>query len=139
MSGEIIRRINAARADGVEVFADQYPYAASATGLAAALVPAWAQEGGAGALKGRIANPETLGRVRREMIENLARRAGAENIQIRTFPPDPALVGRRLDAIARKPLIEPVDAAIGLIRAGGASIVSCYMDERDLRAICARS
>ena len=134
LSGEIIRRINAARADGVELFADQYPYEASATGLTAALVPAWAQEGGAGALQGRLANPETLGRVRREMSENLARRAGAENIQIRTFPPDPALEGLRLDAVARKKLIEPVDAAIELIRAGGASIVSFNMDERDLRA-----
>jgi N-acyl-D-amino-acid deacylase len=134
LSGEIIRRINAARADGVELFADQYPYEASATGLTAALVPAWAQEGGAGALQGRLANPETLGRVRREMSENLARRAGAENIQIRTFPPDPSLEGLRLDAVARKKLIEPVDAAIELIRAGGASIVSFNMDERDLRA-----
>lgn len=137
-SGEIIRRINAARADGVELFADQYPYEASATGLTAALVPAWAQEGGAGALKSRLANPETLGRVRREMVENLARRAGAENIQIRTFPPDPALEGLRLDAVARKKLIEPVDAAIELIRAGGASIVSFNMDERDLRAFMAQ-
>jgi len=134
LSGEIIRRINVARAEGVELFADHYPYEASATALTAALVPAWAQEGGAGALKGRLANPEMLGRVRREMIENLARRAGAENIQIRTFTPDRTLEGLRLDAIARKQLIEPVDAAIELIRAGGASIVSFNMDERDLRA-----
>ncbi len=133
-SGEIIKRINAARAAGVELFADQYPYEASSTGLAAALVPAWAQEGGTGALKGRLANPETLGRVRTEMIENLARRAGAENIQIRSFKADPSLEGLRLDAIARKKLVAPVDAAIELIRAGGASIVSFNMDERDLRA-----
>ena len=134
LSGEIIRRINAARADGVELFADQYPYEASATGLTPALVPAWAQEGGAGALQARLKNPETLGRVRREMIENLARRAGAENIQIRTFKPDPTLEGLRLDAIARHKFIEPVDAAIELIRAGGAGIVSFNMSERDLRA-----
>jgi N-acyl-D-amino-acid deacylase len=133
-SGEIIKRINAARAAGVELFADQYPYEASSTGLAAALVPAWAQEGGTGALKARLANPETLGRVRTEMVENLARRAGAENIQIRSFKADPSLEGLRLDAIARKKLVAPVDAAIELIRAGGASIVSFNMDERDLRA-----
>ncbi len=134
LSGEIIKRIDAARAEGVELFADQYPYEASATGLTAALVPAWAQEGGAGALKARLGNPETLGRVRREMVENLARRAGAENIQIRTFKADPSLEGLRLDSIARKRLVEPVDAAIAIIRAGGASIVSFNMDERDVRA-----
>ena len=138
-SGEIIRRLNAARDEGVELFADQYPYDASATGLAAALVPAWAQEGGAAALNGRLANPETLGRVRREMSENLARRAGAANIQIRTFKPDPSLEGLRLDEIARRKLVEPVDAAIQMIRAGGASIVSFNMDEGDLRAFMTQS
>ena len=43
------------------------------------------------------------------------------------------LEGRRLDAIARERLVEPVDAAIELILAGGASIVSFNMDERDIR------
>lgn len=133
-SAEIIRHLNAARDQGVELFADQYPYDASATGLAAALVPAWAQEGGAGAQKARLTNPETIGRVRAGMIENLARRAGAANIQIRTFKPDPSLEGLRLDEIARRQLIEPVDAAIQMIRAGGASIVSFNMDEQDIRA-----
>jgi N-acyl-D-amino-acid deacylase len=133
-SQEIIDHINAARAEGVELFADQYPYEASATGLSAALVPAWAQEGGTGALRGRLANPEQLGRIRKEMIENLERRAGPQNIQIRTFKPDPSLEGLRLDAVARKKLIEPVDAAIEMIKAAPVSIVSFNMDEKDIRA-----
>jgi N-acyl-D-amino-acid deacylase len=134
LSGEIIKHINAAREEGVELFADQYPYEASATALTAALVPAWAQEGGGGALRARLAQAEQFPRIRKEMLENLARRAGPENIQIRTFKPDPSLEGLRLDAVARKKLIEPVDAAIEIIRAGGASIVSFNMDERDIRA-----
>lgn len=134
LSGEIIRRIDAARAEGVEVFADQYPYEASATGLTAALVPSWAQAGGAGALRGRLENAETKARIRAEMLENLERRAGAANIQVRTHRADPALEGRRLDAIARERLAEPVDVAIDLILAGGAQIVSFNMDERDIRA-----
>lgn len=134
LSGEIIRRIDAARAAGVEVYADQYPYEASSTGLTAALVPSWALEGGVGKLQGRLANPELRARIRREMSENLGRRAGPANIMIRSFKADPALEGRRLDAIARDRLVEPVDAAIDLIQRGGASIVSFNMDERDLRA-----
>jgi N-acyl-D-amino-acid deacylase len=134
LSGEIIKRINAARADGIEVFADQYPYEASSTGLAAALVPAWALEGGTGALKGRLANAETRARIRREMLENLDRRAGASNIQIRSHRADPSIEGQRLDAIARVRLMEPVDLAIELINAGGAQIVSFNMAEPDIRA-----
>jgi N-acyl-D-amino-acid deacylase len=134
LSAEIIKRIDAARADGVEVFADQYPYEASSTGLTAALVPAWGQEGGAGALKGRLANTEVRSRIRREMLENLERRAGASNIQIRSHAADRSIEGRRLDAIARERLVEPVDAAIDLITAGGAQIVSFNMQEQDIRA-----
>lgn len=137
-SAEIIRRIDAARADGVEIYADQYPYEASSTGLSAALVPSWALEGGVGRLQARLANPEQRARIRREMIDNLARRAGPANIMIRAFKAEPALEGRRLDAIARDRLVEPVDAAIDLIVRGGASIISFNMDERDLRAFMAQ-
>lgn len=133
-SSEIIEHVNQARAEGVEVFADQYPYEASATGLTAALVPAWAQEGGAGALKARLGNPEERARIRREMLENLERRAGAANIQIRSYRADPSLEGKRLDAIARDRLQEPVEIALDLIGKGGAGIVSFNMDERDIRA-----
>lgn len=133
-SADVIQRIAAARAEGVELYADQYPYEASATGLAAALVPAWAQEGGSGALKARLAHSEQRARIRREMLVNLARRAGAANIQIRTFAPDRTLEGQRLDAIARARLAEPVDVAIDLIAAGSVSIVSFNMQESDIRA-----
>jgi N-acyl-D-aspartate/D-glutamate deacylase len=67
------------------------------------------------------------------MIENIVRRAGAANIMISTHRADPTLQGRRLDEIARAQVLEPVDAAIGIIRAGGASIVTFTMDESDIR------
>jgi N-acyl-D-amino-acid deacylase len=133
-SAEIIQHIDAARAEGVEVFADQYPYEASSTGLTAALVPAWAQEGGAGALKARLANPEQRARIRTEILENLERRAGAANIQIRSHAANRSLEGKRLDAVASARVIAPVDAAIEIILAGGASIVSFNMQEADIRA-----
>ncbi|NIP79793.1 MAG: hypothetical protein GWM90_11455, partial [Gemmatimonadetes bacterium] len=42
----IVKRVERAREEGVQVFADQYPYTASATGLEAALLPRWSQAGG---------------------------------------------------------------------------------------------
>src|SRR5690606_6005485 len=45
-SGAVVKRIQRARDAGIEVFADQYPYEASSTSLAAALLPRWAQAGG---------------------------------------------------------------------------------------------
>ena len=104
----------------------------------AALVPAWVQEGGPAALKARLADPEQRVRIRREMSENLERRAGAANILIRSHAADPSIEGKRLDAIARARLVEPVDAAIDLVLKGGASIVSFNMQEADIRAFMAQ-
>lgn len=133
LSTQVIRNIDAARAEGVEIFADQYPYEAGSTGLTAAIVPAWAREGGDGALRARLANGETRAQIRTEMLESIERRAGAAKIMISRHRADPALEGRRLDEIARAQVLEPVDAAIGIIRAGGASIVTFVMGEEDIR------
>ena len=133
LSAQVIRNIDAARVEGVEIFADQYPYEAGSTGLTAAIVPAWAREGGDGALRARLANAETRAQIRTEMLENIERRAGAAKIMISRHRADPALEGRRLDEIARAQVLEPVDAAIGIIRAGGASIVTFVMGEEDIR------
>mgnify|MGYP003788772321 CR=1 FL=1 len=49
-----------ARADGVDITFDQYPYTASSTGLSS-MIPRWAQEGGG--LERRLADPETRARI----------------------------------------------------------------------------
>ena len=70
----IVERVERARAEGVQVFADQYPYTASATGLNAALLPRWSQAGGRDSLLARMDDPELMARIREGMIEGLARR-----------------------------------------------------------------
>ncbi|MEZ4417101.1 MAG: D-aminoacylase [Gemmatimonadota bacterium] len=134
-SDEIIEHIRAAReVEGLPVWADQYPYEASATGLDAALLPRWAQAGGRDALRARLADPGTLRRIRTEMVENLARRGGADRIQFRRFTPDPAIEGRKLSEIATEQGRDPLDVALDIIRQGSASIVSFNMSEDDVRA-----
>jgi len=137
-STEIIKRIDSARAEGLEIWADQYPYEASSTSLAAALLPPWAQEGGRPALLKRFENPETLADIRREMVENLKRRAGAENIQLGNYAPDPSITGKRLGELARARLMDPVDLAIDLLRRGSPGIVSYNMNENDIKALMAQ-
>ncbi|MGH7463159.1 MAG: N-acyl-D-amino-acid deacylase family protein, partial [Longimicrobiales bacterium] len=46
LSLALLERIEAARARGVQVYSDQYPYNASGTGIGGALIPRWAQVGG---------------------------------------------------------------------------------------------
>lgn len=129
----IVEQIAAARAEGLSVYADQYPYLASATGLSAALLPRWSQAGGAEAFEQRLADPDTHARIRQAMVENLARRGGADRIQFRRFEADPSIEGRRLSDVATERDGHPVDVALALVRQdGGPSIVSFNMSEEDL-------
>lgn len=125
-------RIERARTEGLEVYADQYPYTASATGLDAALLPRWAQAGGRDSLVARLDDPARRAAIRAEMVENLARRGGADRIQFRYHDADRTVEGRLLSDLAAERGGDPVDVAIAIIREGGAGIVSYNMDERDV-------
>lgn len=131
-SSAVIERIRRARDQGVQVFADQYPYDASSTSLTAALVPRWAQVGGDSALRRRLANPTERARIRQEMAENLERRGGAAQLMISRYRGDSAIEGHTLEAVARSRGSDPLEAAIAIIETGGAAVVSFNMLERDV-------
>ena len=63
---EVVKLVEAARARGVRVTADQYPYIASSTGLTAT-IPPWAQDGGSAKLVERLKDPAMRARIRKEM------------------------------------------------------------------------
>ncbi len=138
LSEEIIERIETARDQGLRVFADQYPYAASATQLGAALLPRWAQAGGRVALAERLADPDTARSIRVAMAENLERRGGADRIQFRRVLAAPELEGRLLSEVALVAGSDPLDFALELLASGDAGIVSFNMDEDDVRRFMAR-
>ena len=133
-SNTIVQRIDAARADGVEMYADQYPYEASSTGLSAALLPRWSQAGGREAQARRFADLETRARIRAAMVENLARRGGADRIQFTGGGPQ--MEGRTLQALADEQGIDPIDVAIEILTGGGpGSIISFNMHTDDVRTL----
>jgi N-acyl-D-amino-acid deacylase len=134
MSADVIRNINAARAAGVEVFADHYPYEASSTSLDAALVPPWAMAGGYSAFKKRLADPKIKEKLRADMAENLELRGGAASLLITAYSADPTLQGLKLDAIAKQRGIDAVDAAMAILAKGSAIVISFNMSDTDLRA-----
>ncbi len=137
-SRDIVERIETARSQGVQVYADQYPYLASATGLSAALLPRWSQVAGAEAFAERTRDADALARIRAAMVENLARRGGADRIQFRRFVADPSIEGHLLSDLAEERGQHPVDLSLELILAGGPSIVSFNMSEDDLLALMTR-
>jgi N-acyl-D-amino-acid deacylase len=126
----IVERIEAARAEGVSVWADQYPYEASASNLVAALVPAWARAGDAG-YRARLDDPATADSLRAGIADNLRRRGGGERIMFRGGGP---LAGRTLAAVAAERGIPELDLALELLRddARPRGIISFNMAEDDL-------
>ena len=113
----LLKDIEEARARGVQVFADQYPYEASSTSLRAALAP------------GGVQPTEAVVR------ENLRRRNGPDAILIASHAADRSVQGKTLTEIAKARGVDPVTAALALMDAGPASIVSFNMSEPDIEAI----
>lgn len=134
-SADVIRTIEAARTEGLSIWADQYPYTASGSSLFSSLVPGWAQEGGSMQLAERLKDPAMRARIRAEMAPNLERRAGPNAIMIRSFPANPAMDGKRLDEIGTIMGLDPLDAAIEMLKSGhGVPTVSFNMSDDDVKA-----
>ena len=72
-AGELLALIDAARADGVDITLDTYPYLAGATYLHA-LLPGWAHAGGPEATIARLRDPDLRERLRHELEETGLRR-----------------------------------------------------------------
>ncbi|MCZ6918149.1 MAG: amidohydrolase family protein [Gemmatimonadetes bacterium] len=134
-SEALVRRIEGARAAGVSVFADQYPYEASGTSIGGALIPRWAQADGRQALRDRLRDPSERARMREGVLENLDRRGGAGRLQISRHAPDPAIEGKTLQAVAEERSVHPADLTLQLLDAGGATLVSFNMEEADIRTL----
>jgi N-acyl-D-amino-acid deacylase len=139
---DVIRKVEAARAEGLEITADMYTYTAGSTGLDAAMPP-WVQEGGYAAWAGRLRDPEIRKRVRREMVtrtndwENLYLAAGAEGTLLVGFRNEALkpLTGKTLAEVARARRTSPEDTAIDLVIEDGSRVQVVYflMSEVNVR------
>ena len=127
----VIDRINQARAEGLDITSDMYPYPASGTGLTSCLPP-WAEEGGK--LYEKLADPEERARIRAEVLnpsgdwETMLDEAGPEGVMPvgLSVPEHQQYVGKRLTEIAEMRGQEPVDAIMDLLLAERQRISTIY-------------
>jgi dihydroorotase/N-acyl-D-amino-acid deacylase len=133
----VLRRIEEARAQGLDVSADQYPWTASANGLSASL-PAWVREGGRDKMLARLQDPATRVRLKREMpVEEPAWPGLARDILV-TSVLNPALKpneGKTLEQIAQGQGKDVYDAMFDLLVADRANTgrITFKMSEEDVR------
>jgi N-acyl-D-amino-acid deacylase len=131
--------VDAARAEGVDVMADVYPYTASSTTLRT-LLPDWALEGGLPAMAARLGDPAVRERIRGELEApvtggSLLDRIGWENIMVSYAPSRKDAEGMRLSELGAARGLDPLDAALELIAGdeGKAYMILFQLDEADLR------
>lgn len=126
---DLVDMVEAAQAGGQKVTADQYPWTAANTGLDAAIIPRWAQDGGRDAMIRRFDNPADLAKIR---AETYLTPALAEVIMISDAPHQPEIVGKRLSELATRWGVDPIDAAIRALRRDDIDIVVFVMKEPDI-------
>ena len=138
-----LAKLNAARAAGIDVSANIYPYTAGATGLDAAM-PLWVQEGGHDKWVARLKQPAIRRRVIREMRgkpvgwENLYQAAGGpQNVILIGFKNDKLkpLTGKTLAEVAQMRGTSPEDTMIDLVIEDDSRVGTAYfvMTEENIR------
>jgi dihydroorotase/N-acyl-D-amino-acid deacylase len=138
-SVESLKLVEEARARGVDVTIDQYPYKASSTGIAA-LVPQWALEGGQKSTSERLAAPEQRARIKAAIVQNLKVDRGAgdpKNVAIVNCPFDRTLAGKNLTQLTQARGVEPsmesaAETVMNLVNKGGCSAVYHAIAEEDV-------
>jgi len=140
---QVVDAIEQARASGIDVTANQYPYIASATSLGAIIPPKY-HDGGTDAFVARLKDPTTRAQIRQELEEG----SGAfENMWRGTGGPSGVMVvsvlnpefrkfeGKTVGQIAQMENKDPLDAAMDLIVADRDNVGAVYfsMSEEDVK------
>jgi N-acyl-D-amino-acid deacylase len=141
---EVLKHFDAARARGLDVTANMYPYDRASNGLDACL-PLWVREGGLDQMLARLKDPSLRDRIKRDMDDANATdwenqwygSGGGAGVMVSTVL-DPALrkwEGKNLVEIGKEMGKDPRDAAMDLVIAdrGETSVIISIMREDDVR------
>ncbi len=145
MWGQSVRTlamVDSARAAGIDVMIDQYPYTASQTGLSV-LIPPWALADGDSALARRMRDPVLRDSILRGVIDYIVNDRGGGDIRRVQFGRvawQPALEGKTLfDWATQRGVPTTPDGAAPLVVEGqlngGATMIYHVIDEGDVRRI----
>jgi N-acyl-D-amino-acid deacylase len=137
-----IRMIEDARASGIDVTANQYPYLAGATSLGASIPPKY-HAGGADAMVARLKDSAVRAQIRRDLeapskeFESLWRLSGPENVLVNSVlnPELKKFEGKRVSEIAAMQKKDPLDALLDVVIADHDNTGAIYfmMSEDDMK------
>ena len=139
-SADMLKLVDAARARGVDVTIDQYPYTASSTSVAAALIPAWVLEGGRQQTLARLKESGPREKAKAGIVAMIRDERGGgdpKNVQFANCGFDPALAGKTLADLTRARGMAPTirnaaEVTMWIVERGGCQGIFHAMSERDL-------
>jgi N-acyl-D-amino-acid deacylase len=113
----VLHMLEAARADGIDVLYDRYPYVAYSTGLSA-LFPVWSRDGGTSRLLERLDQPDVSRDIERAVRQKIAQLGNWDAVQV-TGTADSTLswaAGKRLGKLAAEREEEPYQLLLHIMR-----------------------
>ncbi|MEV4546006.1 N-acyl-D-amino-acid deacylase family protein [Micromonospora echinaurantiaca] len=139
-----LARLERARADGLDVRCDVYPYTAGSTALHA-MLPPWVIADGVPAMLAALADTTVRDRIRADLAaglpgwENTVGNGGWDLIRVASAPTSPAVEGHTVADLAAARGVDPVDYVCDLLaaEAGNVTIISHSMREDDVRRVLA--
>ena len=140
---DTLQLVDEARKRGVDATIDQYPYTASSTGIGAALLPAWAQEGGREKVVARLKDQGIRADIKSEAVHAIQNERGGgdpKNVVLARCQWDTSLDGKNLAEVTRMRGMEPTipnaaEAAMWIVEQGTCSAIFHAIGEEDLRRI----
>jgi N-acyl-D-amino-acid deacylase len=131
LAPDAIQKLRDARAAGQKVTADQYPYPASSTSLAAMVIPDELREWKT--LKAALDDPAQADKVRGQIDKKIGGRDGGESLVIANFSSERSWQGKSLATIAKETSRSPLEVTLDIMSRGGAQVVSFGMNEDEVR------
>jgi N-acyl-D-amino-acid deacylase len=139
-SVDTLRLVDDARARGVDATIDAYPYTASSTSIASALLPASALEGGRAQALARLADPTARASIKKEIVRAIQEERGGgdpRNVVLASCGWDPSLAGKNLAEVTQQRGLPAsvdgaADATLWLVEQGECQGIFHAIGEDDL-------
>lgn len=137
LADELLSRLEAARDSGIDVAADQYPYAAASGPMSGNVYPRWALDGGRQDALERLRDDDLRAEIREGLFQAVELIGGPDRIMIASYVPDRSLEGTNLDDIADRMDTNYAEALARLYEKYDAQLIISGMAQPDVDTIAA--
>ena len=132
-SKELVKYIEDAREEGIDIAADQYPYDAASGMMSGNVLPRWVSEGGREKSLKRIKDANTRNEIIRGLDESINRIGDAERIIIAQYPMNTKYEGKTIAEISKENEITPAEVLLNVYKNFDTQLILRGMSDSDVK------